>query len=151
MTYALSGRRASHGSPLAESGCRGNRRDPGHDRGRGLGCTDAWVPRMNPAEMLAESMGGQLALGWAVHLLIGVVLAVIYGFVAGRLPGPPPVRGALFALAPWLLAQGMGAMMPGGFTAAAVSGSLIGHLVYGAVVGAMYGPIPAATAGPSVR
>lgn len=60
------------------------------------------LPRMNPAEMVAESMGGQLALGWVAHLLIGVVLAVIYGFVAGRLPGPPPVRGALFALAPWL-------------------------------------------------
>lgn len=104
------------------------------------------LPRMNPAEMLAESMGGQLALGWAVHLLIGVVLAAIYAFVAGRLPGPPPVRGALFALAPWLLAQGMGAMMPGGLTTAAVIGSLIGHLVYGAVVGAMYGPIPAASA-----
>jgi hypothetical protein len=97
------------------------------------------LPRMNPAEMLAESMGGRLALGWAVHLMIGVVLAGIYAFVAGRLPGPPPVRGALFALAPWLLAQGMGAMAPGGLTTAAVIASLIGHLVYGAVVGAIYG------------
>ncbi len=100
------------------------------------------LPRMNPADMLAENMGGQLALGWAVHMLIGAVLAVIYAFVASRLPGPPPVRGALFALAPWLLAQGMGAMAPGGLTVAAVIGSLIGHLVYGAVVGATYGPIP---------
>ena len=104
------------------------------------------LPRMNPAEMLAESMGGPVALGWAVHLLVGVVLAAIYAFVAGRLPGPPAVRGALFALAPWLLAQGMGAMMPAGLTTAAVIGSLIGHLVYGAVVGAVYGPIPAASA-----
>ena len=109
------------------------------------------LPRMNPAEMLAESLGGRLSLGWAVHLLIGAVLAVIYAFVAGRLPGPPPVRGALFALAPWLLAQGMGAMSPGGITIGAVIGSLIGHLVYGAVVGAGYGPISTDAASPSVR
>ncbi len=45
----------------------------------------------------------------------------------------------------------MGAVMPDEVTTAAVLGSLVGHLVYGAVVGAMCGPIPAASAGPSVR
>ena len=102
------------------------------------------MPAMNPAEMLAGPMGGSLALGWMAHLMIGVVLALVYGkFLASRLPGPAPIRGALFAMLPWLMAQvvvmpmmGMplfsGSMMMAG-------GSLIGHLMYGMVVGALAG------------
>ncbi len=75
--------------------------------------------------------------------MIGTILAVIYAVVAPALPGPPAGRGALYALAPWLMA--MVIMMPvmgmpafGGSGAVAM-GSLIGHLVYGAVVGGIYG------------
>lgn len=96
------------------------------------------LPRMNPADMLAESMNGQVALGWAAHLLVGTVLALIYAAVAGRLPGAPVLRGALFSLAPWLVAEGMSAMSPGGLTAEAAIGSLLGHVVYGAAVGGGY-------------
>lgn len=106
------------------------------------------IPRMNPADMLAGAMGGNMVLGWLGHLMIGVMLALIYAVVAPRLPGAPPLRGALFSLAPWLMA--MVAVMPmmgmpafGGATSTAV-GSLIGHLVYGATVGSIYGaPAPA--------
>jgi uncharacterized membrane protein YagU involved in acid resistance len=53
------------------------------------------------------------------------------------------VRGALYGLAPWLLAQLVVIPMMGMplFSGSAVlaTGSLIGHLVYGAVVGATYG------------
>jgi uncharacterized membrane protein YagU involved in acid resistance len=76
--------------------------------------------------------------------MIGVVLAVGYAlFFLRRLPGPAAARGALFSLIPWLMAQLMvmpmmgmplfsGSMMMAG-------GSLIGHLVYGAVVGGVIG------------
>ena len=101
------------------------------------------IPRMNPAEMLAGEMGGNVMLGWAGHLMIGVILAMIYAVVAPSLPGAPALRGAVFGLAPWLIV--MLIMMPmsgmplfGGAVAGAM-GSLIGHLVYGAVVGAIYG------------
>ncbi|MDX2262459.1 MAG: DUF6789 family protein [Gemmatimonadales bacterium] len=101
------------------------------------------IPRMNPAEMLAGQMGGNVLLGWMAHAMIGVVLAVGYAVVAERLPGAGAVRGALFAIAPWLMA--MLVMMPmmgmpifGGAVAAGM-GSLIGHLVYGAVLGTIYG------------
>jgi uncharacterized membrane protein YagU involved in acid resistance len=101
------------------------------------------IPRMNPAEMLADQMGGNVMLGWAGHLMIGTVLAVIYAVVAPSLPGVPALRGALFGLAPWLVAMVimmpmMGMPMFGGAMAAAM-GSLIGHLVYGGIVGAVYG------------
>jgi uncharacterized membrane protein YagU involved in acid resistance len=104
------------------------------------------MPKMNPAEMLAGAMGGQLALGWLAHFMIGVILAAGYAVLAPRLPGAGWARGAIYSLLPWLMAQvlvmpvmGMplfsGSMMMAG-------GSLIGHLVYGAVVGAIYGPPP---------
>ena len=63
------------------------------------------IPPMNPADMLAGQMGGNGVIGWGGHFMIGVILAVIYAVVAGSLPGPVIVRGALYGLAPWLLAQ----------------------------------------------
>lgn len=103
------------------------------------------IPRMNAAEMLAGAMGGSVLLGWVAHLMIGVVLAIGYAVAAPALPGPAAARGALYGVAPWLLAQiavmpMMGAPVFSGSAALAV-GSLIGHLVYGAVVGAVYGPV----------
>lgn len=110
------------------------------------------MPKMNPAEMLAGQMGGNLALGWAGHFMIGIVFAGLYATVASYLPGPAAVRGALFAIAPWLMAQL--AVMPmmgmhlfsGSMTLA--GGSLIGHLMYGATVGIAYGA-PAAALRPA--
>jgi uncharacterized membrane protein YagU involved in acid resistance len=101
------------------------------------------IPRMNPAEMLASAMGGSATLGWIGHFMIGVVLAVGYALVAPRLPGTPALRGALYGIAPWLVAQivvmpMMGMPVFSGSTVMAMS-SLIGHLVYGATVGAVYG------------
>lgn len=110
------------------------------------------IPAMNPAEMLAGAMGGSLVLGWMGHLLIGIVLAIIYVTVAlERLPGPSAVRGALFSLAPWLMAQivVMPMMGIGLFSGSMVmaGGSLIGHLFYGAVLGSVTGaPEPRAAA-----
>lgn len=37
--------------------------------------------------------------------MIGVILAIGYALVAGWLPGAPAVRGALYGMAPFLLAQ----------------------------------------------
>jgi uncharacterized membrane protein YagU involved in acid resistance len=101
------------------------------------------IPPMNPAEMLATPMGGSIVLGWIGHLMIGSVLAIIYAVVAPRLRGPSWARGALYGVAPWLLAQlvvipMMGMPVFSGSIAMAI-GSLIGHLIYGAVVGGVYG------------
>ena len=109
------------------------------------------IPRMNPAEMLAGPMGGSIVLGWLGHLMVGVILAEAYAaLLASRLPGPPVLRGAVFSLAPWLMAQVvvmpmMGMPLFSGSAPMAI-GSLIGHLVYGAVIGAMIG-IPSGSRG----
>jgi uncharacterized membrane protein YagU involved in acid resistance len=101
------------------------------------------IPAMNPAAMLAGAMGGSVALGWLGHLMIGTVLALIYAAIAPRLPGAAWIRGALYGLAPWLLAQLVVIPMMGmpffSGSATLAIGSLVGHLVYGAVVGATYG------------
>ena len=101
------------------------------------------MPPMNPADMLADKMGGVMAAGWVAHFMIGTILAIVYAAVSGRIPGAPPLRGALFAIAPWLLAQiavmpMMGMPVFSGSMSMAM-GSLVGHLVYGGVLGAVYG------------
>jgi uncharacterized membrane protein YagU involved in acid resistance len=101
------------------------------------------IPPMNPADMLAGAMGGSMVLGWLGHFMIGIILAVIYALVSGALPGPPVVRGALYGLAPFLVAMIVVMPMMGmplfGGSAAMAMGSLIGHLVYGGIVGGVYG------------
>ena len=91
------------------------------------------IPAMNPADMLADQMGGNAVLGWMGHFMIGVIFAEVYAVVAGFLPGPVVVRGALFALAPWLLAlvvvmpmSGTG-LVSGHLTRAL--GSCMGHIL----------------------
>lgn len=114
------------------------------------------IPAMNPATMLAGAMGGSLILGWMGHLMIGTLLALGFAMIASSLPGPSWLRGALYGIAPWVLAQLMVMPMMGmplfsGSVAVAL-GSLIGHLVYGGVVGATYGTstVAARLGGPSL-
>jgi uncharacterized membrane protein YagU involved in acid resistance len=110
------------------------------------------LPPMNPAAMLAGAMGGVLVLGWMAHFMIGTVLAGIYAVVAPRLAGPPIARGALFGIAPFLLAQLMVMPMMGmpvfSGSLSLAMGSLVGHLVYGAVVGTVYGEAQASVTAP---
>lgn len=105
------------------------------------------VPAMNPAAMLAGAMGGSSLLGWVAHLMIGTILAVGYAVLAPWIPGPPPLRGAVYSIAPFLAAQivvmpMMGMPVFSGSTVLAM-GSLVGHLVYGAILGLVYGAVPA--------
>ncbi len=106
------------------------------------------MPKMPIGNMLANFMGIPVALGWTIHFIIGVTLGLIYVYVfLDRLPGASALRGALYGLFPWLLAQIMvNPVMGAGFFASntpapvmVVMGSLLGHLVYGAVLGAVYG------------
>jgi uncharacterized membrane protein YagU involved in acid resistance len=85
------------------------------------------------------------ALGWIIHFGVGVGLALVYaGLLVGRLPGGPLGRGALFGGLVFLVAQL--AFMPlvgGGIFSnddlEMLTGSLLGHLVYGGIVGWIYG------------
>jgi hypothetical protein len=97
------------------------------------------MPPMNPAAMLAGPMGGSLALGWVAHLMIGNVLAVLGAVAVRGFPGPRVLRFVGFAVGVWFMAQiVVMPMMGNGLfsgSALAAAGSLIGHVVYGAVLG----------------
>jgi uncharacterized membrane protein YagU involved in acid resistance len=106
------------------------------------------MPAMPIGKMLADITGIPELLGWIAHFMIGTVLAVVYVSVfASRLPGNGFVRGALFGILPWLISQVMvNPMMGAGLFASntaapmmMVLGSLMGHMIYGGVVGAIYG------------
>ncbi len=75
----------------------------------------------------------------------GCSFALIYAaYLNGRLPGTPFVRGMLFGCAVFVVAQlifapftGTGVFSHGDVEL--LAGSLLGHLVYGGVVGYIYG------------
>ena len=89
-------------------------------------------------------------LGWIFHLCVGVLFALLYaGGLVQRLPGAPIARGMTYGVGLFVLAQlafmplvGAGIFSRG--DPAMLVGSLIGHLTYGGVLGALYGdPAPA--------
>ncbi len=85
------------------------------------------------------------AAGWTIHVLVGMLLAVAYarGFV-GRVRGAPIARGLLYGCVIFLVAQlvftplvGAGVFSRGDVPM--LAGSLLGHLLYGGIVGGIYG------------
>ena len=109
--------------------------------------------KMDIAAMLGQMVGGW-AMGMAMHFINGtIIFPLIYALVLYRfLPGPPLVKGILFGAILWLIAQLMVMPMVGagvfsssaGGMMAAVS-SLVGHAVYGALLGIIAGSSIGAT------
>lgn len=111
------------------------------------------MPELNPIQMIAKMGSSYLglpltpAIGWLMHFLIGTVLwGVLFAVLESSLPGNALwVRGALFSIGAWLLM--MIIMMPlagaGLFGLAlgmlAPIATLVLHLVFGVVLGAIYG------------
>jgi uncharacterized protein DUF6789 len=110
-----------------------------------LGAPLMGMPKMLIGEMLGSFLHIGSAAGWAMHVVIGLVLALIYaGWFATRLPGGPVLKGALYGSGVFLVAQLVVTPMMGGGVFSGgnmpmIVGSLMGHLVYGALVGAVYG------------
>lgn len=111
------------------------------------------LPKIAMGQVLSTSLGLTTAhlsigpaLGWALHFLIGMAFAVIYAAAFDRrLPGTPVVRGMMYGALVFVLAQVV--FMPlvgGGFFSRGdselLAGSLLGHLLYGGIVGWTYGP-----------
>ncbi len=106
------------------------------------------LPRMDEGGILSTVMSATVAYlpvgfvgGWIIHFGFGVIFALIFALVvAARLPGSMTVRGVLFGLMVFLMAQLVvmplvGAGLFSGGNLARLTGSLAGHLVYGAVLG----------------
>lgn len=110
------------------------------------------LPKLAIGELLSTFLAVSVAVfrvgpvgGWVIHGLVGTALALLYaGIFAKRLPGGPVARGALYGFLVFVVAQlvFMPAVGAGVFSRGDVSmivGSLIGHLVYGGLVGGIYG------------
>jgi len=104
--------------------------------------------RMDIAAMLGSMLGGSWAAGMVLHFINGtLIFPAIYGYALARwLPGSPAVKGTIWSIALWLIAQvvvmpmmgaGLFSSAMGGMMAA--MGSLIGHLLYGSLLGAIAG------------
>jgi len=110
------------------------------------------LPKIAMGQVLSTSLGLTTAhltigpaLGWGLHFVIGMVLGVIYAATFDRrLPGPPVVRGMLYGAGVFVVAQVAFMPLVGGglFSRGDVellAGSLLGHLLFGGVVGWSYG------------
>src|SRR5260370_35062567 len=101
------------------------------------------LPKMDIAGMLGTILGGW-SMGMVMHFINGtIIFPLIYAyFLFGKLPGSPYLKGIIWGVSLWVLAQlvvmpMMGAGIFGLKMAGMMSavGSLVGHAVYGALLG----------------
>lgn len=104
--------------------------------------------RMDIAAMLGSMLGGSWAAGMVLHFVNGsLIFPAIYVYALyGFLPGSPVIKGSAWGIALWLMAQLVVMPMMGGgvFSSAmggmmAAAGSLVGHLLYGSLLGVIAG------------
>ena len=122
------------------------------------------MPKMDIVGMLGSMFNkdGNTRLGWGMHLMNGVIFAIIYAALWGFGVGSAMwVNGLVFGAVHWLIAglmMGGVPMMHAGVKAGTVKapglymtanggmmsfvGGLIGHAVYGLVVALVYGAFP---------
>ncbi|SMB99469.1 conserved hypothetical protein [Hymenobacter roseosalivarius DSM 11622] len=106
------------------------------------------MPPMNIGAMLGGMLGTSATVGWMMHFMIGVVFTAAYAFFFNkRLPiSSPVVRGAVYGGLVFVLAQVMFALMramglmpsAGEGMLLGMMGSLMGHLLFGAVLGGFF-------------
>ena len=105
------------------------------------------MPKMNTGEMLGGMMGGSVILGWMMHFVIGIIFAYAYLYLLNKkLPvANNYLRGVIYGFIVFIFAQiimammgamGMAPEMPNENMAMMIVGSIMGHLVYGTVLGA---------------
>ena len=103
---------------------------------------------MDVAKMLGDFLGATRNVGMAVHYVNGtIIFPLIFTWILWNfLPGGPTGKGVSWGLILWFLSQAIVTpMMGGGFFSAnaggamAVMASLLSHIVYGAILGAVTG------------
>ena len=106
---------------------------------------------MDIAAMLGSLLGGSWSAGLLMHFVNGtVIFPVVYIYTLyARIPGPAAIRGTAWGVALWLVAQlvVMPMMGAGVFSSAmggmmAAMGSLVGHVLYGSLIGVIAGVAP---------
>lgn len=113
------------------------------------------MPELDVAAMLSMMMGAPVIVGWLAHFMIGTLawgggFAILYEVIPG---GSAVVKGIVFGVAAWLAMMIMVMPMAGAgvfgmnFGILAPMMTLVLHIVFGAVLGGVYGArVPAAVA-----
>ncbi len=113
------------------------------------------MPELDVAAMIAMMMGAPILVGWLAHFMIGTLawgggFAVLYGMIPG---GSAIIKGIVFGVAAWLGMMIVVMPMAGAgifgmnFGIMAPMMTLILHIIFGAVLGGVYGArVPAAMA-----
>ena len=114
------------------------------------------LPKIAMGQILSTSLGlasahlaSGAALGWIIHFVIGMLLALLYAAAFDRrLPGTALTRGLLYGVLVFVAAQLVFMPLVGGGVFSRgdpelIAGSLLGHLVYGGLTGWIYGETPA--------
>jgi len=117
------------------------------------------LPKMDIVDLLSTMFGKEnRILGWMMHLMMGVIFAIVYSLVwSFGIGGPTYVSGLIFGAIHWLIVGVIMGMIPmlhqgiksgdveapglwmtkqGG--AMAFFGGLLGHMVFGLVVALVY-------------
>ena len=113
------------------------------------------MPKMSPPAMLAGMMGVPVAIGWAIHFMIGIVFAAGYVFffnnwlkkILNKI-----ARGAVYGIVAFVVAQiafpVMGAIFgdaampqPEGSMVLMMIGSVMGHVFFGIVIAMLVKPV----------
>jgi len=103
------------------------------------------MPKMEPPEMLATTMGTSVVFGWIIHFIIGIVFALIYAYIiSGWLTKINSIlmKGVIFGILAFVIAQ-VGLMVmclmfpempePTGNMVMILMGSVIGHILFGII------------------
>jgi uncharacterized membrane protein YagU involved in acid resistance len=108
------------------------------------------LPNIAIGQILSSALGLSAylptgaAIGWGIHFVVGATFALVYaGVFVRRLPGSPFMRGVLYGGLIFVLAQLIFMPLVGGGVFSRgdvqmIAGSLLGHMVYGGVVGWIY-------------
>lgn len=120
------------------------------------------MPQVNAIKMLTGMGHGMMGMpatpvvGWVIHFIIGtIVWGILFALLIKAIPGgSATVKGLVFGTAAWVLMMVIPMPMAGAglfglkLGIGAPIATLILHLVYGAVLGAVYGKLtgPAQTA-----
>ncbi len=110
------------------------------------------LPAVDAIQMLTQlgathfGLPSSLAVGWIVHFVIGVVLwGLVFAGTYETWPDGPAMKGLVFSVMVWLLMMSMFMPMVGaGFFgtnigAAPAVATLVLHLIFGLVLGAVFG------------
>ena len=106
------------------------------------------MPELNVIQMLTQMSGAPSpSVGWAMHFMIGsVIWGGLFALLYDRIPGGSALmKGIVFGIAAWLLMMVMVMPMAGAglfgmnFGMAAPVMTLMLHIIFGMVLGLVYG------------